>query len=113
MRPRRAHERAAYNSGSATPGNCTCKACDFRVLLFVLTHLKRTITQQTSMHRDTPVRSRRRLGQLPGSSDSLALARLARSDGRLVVIAASALDAQRIVEEAAWFEPGLRGCLLP
>src|SRR3954465_2269243 len=31
----------------------------------------------------------------------------------LAVIASTALDAQRLVEEIAWFAPGLRVCLLP
>ena len=47
----------------------------------------------------------------PGSGDALLAARLAaraRAEGRLVVVAcADALDAQRLVEEIAYFEPAL------
>jgi transcription-repair coupling factor (superfamily II helicase) len=64
------------------------------------------------MHRDS-LSARRRYTRLAGSADALALARLAASDKPLVVIASTALDAQRIVEETAWFAPGLRICLLP
>src|SRR3954465_9727937 len=38
---------------------------------------------------------------------------LAGSEKPLAVIASTALDAQRLVEEIAWFAPGLRVCLLP
>jgi transcription-repair coupling factor (superfamily II helicase) len=48
-----------------------------------------------------------------GSADALALARLAGSSAPLAVITASARDAQRLVEEMAWFAPQLRACLLP
>ena len=52
------------------------------------------------------------LPALPGSADALALARLA---GRqpLVVVTASAGDAQRLLEEIPWFAPDLRVRLLP
>ncbi len=53
------------------------------------------------------------LPQLAGSSDALALARLHRPGQLLTVIAASPLDAQRLLEEAQWFAPGLRVHLLP
>ena len=67
------------------------------------------------MHRDElpHPRSRRRFTQLAGSADALALARLARSARPLTVVSATALDAQRLLEEIAWFAPELRTCLLP
>ena len=56
-------------------------------------------------------------GVLPGAADALAIAQLAAAEaaaGRLVaVFCADALAAQRIVEETAWFAPGLRVALLP
>jgi transcription-repair coupling factor (superfamily II helicase) len=48
-----------------------------------------------------------------GSADALALARLAATNSPLVVVAATARDAQRLLEEVAWFAPTLRVCLLP
>src|SRR5688572_26485847 len=68
------------------------------------------------MHRDS-LPSRRRYTRLTGSADALALARLAQ-EGKLqaaplTVITASALDAQRLLEEISWFSPQLRVCLLP
>jgi transcription-repair coupling factor (superfamily II helicase) len=68
------------------------------------------------MHRDS-LPSRRRYTRLTGSADALALARLAQ-EGKpqaapLSVITASALDAQRLLEEISWFSPQLRVCLLP
>ena len=48
-----------------------------------------------------------------GSSDALALAREARARGPLVILAASALDAERLREEIAWFDAGLRVHRLP
>jgi len=67
------------------------------------------------MHRDElpHPRSRRRITQLCGSADALALARLAQSARPLAVVSATALDAQRMLEEIAWFAPALRACLLP
>jgi transcription-repair coupling factor (superfamily II helicase) len=64
------------------------------------------------MHRD-PLPARRRYSRLSGSADALALARLAVAEKPLAVISATALDAQRLVEEIAWLSPGLRVCLLP
>jgi transcription-repair coupling factor (superfamily II helicase) len=64
------------------------------------------------MHRDS-LSARRRYTRLAGSADALALARLAATDKPLAVIASTALDAQRLVEEIAWFAPALRVCLLP
>ena len=57
--------------------------------------------------------SRPRYTQLHGSSDALALAEFAAKSSPLVVIAASALEAQRLVEEIPFFAPELRVHLLP
>ena len=67
------------------------------------------------MHRENlpHPRSHRRYAGLAGSADALALARLAAAERPLAVVAASALDAQRLAEELAWFAPALRVCLLP
>ncbi len=58
-----------------------------------------------------------RVAPLPGSSDALALAQLAREcvAGKrvLAAIAADAQGAQRIAEELPWFAPGVRVALLP
>ena len=67
------------------------------------------------MHRDSPP-VRRRYSRLVGSADALALARLAQETqgtSPLATITATALDAQRLVEEIAWFAPALRVALLP
>src|ERR1700741_1179387 len=64
------------------------------------------------MHRDS-LPARRRYTRLAGSADALALARLAQSEKPVVVVTASALDAQRLLEEIHWFAPQLRACLLP
>jgi transcription-repair coupling factor (superfamily II helicase) len=64
------------------------------------------------MHRDSPP-ARRRYTRLAGSSDALAIARLAQAEAPVGLISATALDAQRLVEEIAWFAPQLRVCLLP
>ena len=64
------------------------------------------------MHRD-PLPARRRYTRLAGSADALALARLAQEERPLAVISATAVDAQRLVEEIRWFSPKLRVCLLP
>ncbi|NOT18971.1 MAG: transcription-repair coupling factor [Sideroxydans sp.] len=57
--------------------------------------------------------SRPRYTHLVGSSDALALAQYAASHSPLVVIAANALEAQRLVEEIPFFGPKLRVHLLP
>ncbi len=57
--------------------------------------------------------SRPRYTQLHGSSDALALAQYAGQRAPLVIIAASALEAQRLVEEIPFFAPKLRAHLLP
>ncbi len=64
------------------------------------------------MHRDS-IPARRRYTRLTGSADALALSRLAAAEKPLAVVTATALDAQRLVEEIAWFAPSLRVCLLP
>src|SRR5262252_10748158 len=48
-----------------------------------------------------------------GSSDALALARLAASARPLVVFCAGATQAQRLRDEIPWFAPSLSVCLLP
>ncbi len=57
--------------------------------------------------------SRPRYTRLNGSSDALALAQYAARHSPLAVIAASALEAQRLVEEIPFFAPDLRVHLLP
>src|SRR5262245_7330710 len=64
------------------------------------------------MHRDS-LPARRRYTRLAGSADALALARLAQAERPLAVITATALDAQRLLEEIPWFSPQLRVALLP
>src|SRR3954466_12924702 len=64
------------------------------------------------MHRDS-LPAKRRYSGLSGSADALALARLAATEKPIAVVAATSLDAQRLVEEIAWFAPALRVCLLP
>ncbi|MDP2131982.1 MAG: transcription-repair coupling factor, partial [Sulfuritalea sp.] len=53
------------------------------------------------------------LPPLAAAADALALAQLAPLGQLLVVIAASPLEAQRLAEEVAWFQPALRVHLLP
>jgi transcription-repair coupling factor (superfamily II helicase) len=64
------------------------------------------------MQRDS-LPARRRYTRLAGSADALALARLAEQEKPIAVVSATALDAQRLVDEIAWFAPQLRVCLLP
>ncbi len=76
-----------------------------------------------SMHRDTPTAlsaaspassaPRRRLTRLAGSGDALAIARFSAGKHPLMVISATALDAQRLVDEVRWFAPDKRVFLLP
>ncbi|MCX7896518.1 MAG: transcription-repair coupling factor [Rhodocyclaceae bacterium] len=47
------------------------------------------------------------LSPLPPSADALAISELARRHKPVVVITATTLDAQRLVEETAWFAPEL------
>jgi len=51
--------------------------------------------------------------RLAGSADALALCRIAAATRPVAVLSATALDAQRLVDEVAWFAPRLRVCLLP
>ncbi len=60
-----------------------------------------------------PSVTRTRFGKLAGSSDALALARLAATRRPLAIVCASALEAQRLRDEIAWFAPDLRVALLP
>ena len=53
------------------------------------------------------------VSQLHGSSDALALARLAARTRPVAVLCAQAGDAQRLREEIAWFAPSLKVALLP
>ncbi|MBH1962187.1 MAG: transcription-repair coupling factor [Rhodocyclales bacterium] len=53
------------------------------------------------------------LPPLSASIDSLAITQLAKAGQLLTVIAASPLEAQRLTEEIAWFNPQLRTHLLP
>jgi transcription-repair coupling factor (superfamily II helicase) len=64
------------------------------------------------MHRDSLPGKKRYCG-LAGSSDALALSRLAVESRPLAVLSANALDAGRLLGEIAWFAPQLRTCLLP
>jgi len=57
--------------------------------------------------------SRPRYTNLHGSSDALGLAQYAASHAPLVVVAADALEAQRLVEEIPYFAPALKTFLLP
>src|SRR5438105_4678749 len=64
------------------------------------------------MQRDS-LPARRRYTRLAGSADALALARLAQEEHPIGVVSATALDAQRLLDEICWFAPQLRVCLLP
>src|SRR5262245_10527780 len=48
-----------------------------------------------------------------GSSDALALARLAQASRPVVVVCAQATEAQRLKDEISWFAPQLAVLLLP
>jgi len=50
---------------------------------------------------------------LAGAADALYLAELSSQTGPLVVICASAWDANRLSEELLWFDPALRVCNFP
>ncbi|HSI96594.1 MAG TPA: transcription-repair coupling factor [Methylophilaceae bacterium] len=68
---------------------------------------------QSSLPIPAPGKSERISGLHQGA-DALALARLARElKSPLVIITASAFDAQRLVEEMRWFEPALAIHMLP
>jgi transcription-repair coupling factor (superfamily II helicase) len=64
------------------------------------------------MHRDS-LPARRRYTRLVGSADALAIARLAQGETPIALVTATALDAQRLLDEIAWCAPRLRICLLP
>ncbi|HEY9447439.1 MAG TPA: DEAD/DEAH box helicase, partial [Burkholderiales bacterium] len=56
---------------------------------------------------------RERTPPLHGSSDALALARLAQQTRPLLVVTENAWHAQRLLAEIPFFAPGLKVCLLP
>ncbi|MBI1990698.1 MAG: transcription-repair coupling factor [Betaproteobacteria bacterium] len=60
-----------------------------------------------------PPGQRSRVGPFHGSADALAIAELAVGVRPLLVITASAADAQRLLEEIPWFDPALKVHLLP
>ena len=60
-----------------------------------------------------PPGSRLIVSGLQGSSDALAIARLARQRRLLAVFTSQALDGQRLTQELPFFEPGLRVNLFP
>ena len=60
-----------------------------------------------------PPGQRSRAGPFHGSADALAIAELAGEVRPLLVITASAADAQRLLEEIPWFDPALKVHLLP
>jgi len=64
------------------------------------------------MHRD-PLPGKKRYCGLTGSSDALALARMAAVARPIAVFSAGAADASRLLEEIGWLAPQLRACLLP
>jgi len=57
--------------------------------------------------------NRTRSPLLYGSSDALLVAQLARAQRPIAVLTAGAGDAQRLLEEVAYFDPGLRAHVLP
>ena len=50
---------------------------------------------------------------LAGAADALYLAELTQQAGPLVLVCASAWDANRLAEELRWFDPALRVCAFP
>ncbi|HEV2008133.1 MAG TPA: DEAD/DEAH box helicase, partial [Burkholderiales bacterium] len=60
-----------------------------------------------------PPGQRSRVGPFHGSGDALAIAELAGKARPLLVITATASDAQRLLEEIPWFDPALKIHLLP
>ena len=60
-----------------------------------------------------PAGQRRRIALPPGSADSQVISGLASQSRRLLVLTQTAQDAARLVEEMAWFAPGLGTHLLP
>ncbi|MFH1605318.1 MAG: hypothetical protein ABIH03_15590, partial [Pseudomonadota bacterium] len=65
------------------------------------------------MSAPSPSHQPRRYTLLHGSSDALALARMAEGVKPLVVFCASALDARRLCEEIPYFAPKLAVNMLP
>ncbi|HQT71899.1 MAG TPA: transcription-repair coupling factor, partial [Thiobacillus sp.] len=61
----------------------------------------------------TPTSSSRSQSGLAGAADALYLAEMARQAAPLVVVCASAWDANRLTEELRWFDPELRICAFP
>ena len=61
----------------------------------------------------SPAAPSSRQSGLIGAADALYLAERARHRSPLVVVCASAWDAQRLTEELRWFDPALRVCLFP
>jgi transcription-repair coupling factor (superfamily II helicase) len=76
-------------------------------------HATPRFARQTNLMLFASKHSRPRYTNLTGSSDALALAQYAAVHSPLVVIAANALEAQRLVEEIPFFAPKLRVHLLP
>jgi transcription-repair coupling factor (superfamily II helicase) len=60
-----------------------------------------------------PAGQRRRITLPPGSADSQILSHLAERSRRLLILTQTAQDAARLVEEMAWFAPGLNTRLFP
>ena len=60
----------------------------------------------------SPTPSPRSQSGLAGAADALYLAELARQAAPLVVVCASAWDANRLTEELRWFDPGIAGLRL-
>ncbi len=60
-----------------------------------------------------PPGQKSRIGPFHGSADALAIAELAGKVRPLLVITATASDAQRLLEEIPWFNPALKVHLLP
>jgi len=60
-----------------------------------------------------PPGHRSRIGPFHGSADALAIAELAGKMRPLLVITATAADAQRLLDEIPWFDPALKVHLLP
>src|ERR1035437_5177761 len=60
-----------------------------------------------------PPGQRTRVGPFQRSADALAIAELAGKVRPLLVITASAADAQRLLEDIPWFDPALKVHLLP
>ena len=61
----------------------------------------------------TPSHRPRSQTGLAGAADALYLAELAQQGGALVVVCASAWDANRLSDELRWFDPALRICHFP